>query len=348
VLSHPLYLLVKVYVTAALHVYFNKIKVYGKENLKGNGPFLFVANHQNAFMDGVLIVITNSFPVHFLVRADIFKKAWARTLLAFCKLIPVYRIRDGFSSLSKNQEQFDECARLFKKKESVLIFPEGNHAATRSLRPLSKGFTRIAFEAQRQHPEMNLQVVPVGINYSHHRAFNSRVSIYFGKPIPVADYYKEPIPQQANAFKDHVAEEIKKRIAHIDDEARYEEILTKLNASNPDYFSPEETNERIRKIEMGEALPPTVRSMPILYTLFAPLRPLVYLINLPVIFGWRKFSKGIKDKVFITSLKFGYGIFVVQLYYLLIMGVSSIWIGWWCGLVYAGLVGTLRVLRKQV
>ena len=347
-LSHPIYLIVKVYITAALHVYFNKLKVYGKENLKGNGPFLFVANHQNAFMDGVLIVITNSFPVHFLVRADIFKKAWARTLLAFCKLIPVYRLRDGFSSLSKNQEQFDECARLFKKKESVLIFPEGNHGATRSLRPLSKGFTRIAFEAQRQYPEMNLQVVPVGINYSHHHAFNSRVSIYFGKPIPVSDYYKEPIPQQANSFKDHVAEEIKKRIAHIDDEIRYEEILTKLNASNPDYFFPDETNERIRKIKRGETIPSTARSTAILYTLLAPLRPLVYLINLPVILGWRKFSKGIKDKVFITSLKFGYGIFVVQSYYLLLMGMSSIWIGWWSGLVYAGLVGTLRVLRKAV
>ena len=28
----------------------------------------------------------------------------------------------------------------------------------------------------------------------------------------------------------------------------YDEILTKLNASNPDYFNPEETNQQIEKI----------------------------------------------------------------------------------------------------
>jgi 1-acyl-sn-glycerol-3-phosphate acyltransferase len=332
----------------ALHFYFNKLKVYGRENLQGNGPFLFAANHQNAFMDGVLIVITNPFPVHFLIRADIFKKAWAVPLLKFCKLLPVYRIRDGFSSLSKNQEQFDECVRLFRKKESILIFPEGNHSATRKLRTLSKGFTRIAFEAQRQRPEMNLQIVPVGINYSHHQAFNSRVSIYFGKPIPVSEYYKEPLPQQANLLKDHVAGEIAKRIAHIDDEARYEELLSKLNATNPDYFDPGETNERIKKIESGEPVPVTTRKSPWFYSALSFLKPLAYAINLPVILGWRKFRKGIQDPVFITSLKFGYGISVVQLYYMLLMGVCSIWIGWWCWLVYVGLLGTLKILRKPV
>ena len=343
-----LYPLARFYVSACIHFYFNKLKVYGRENLKGNGPFLFAANHQNAFMDGVLIIVVNSFPVHFLVRADIFKKAWARTLLAFCKLIPVYRIRDGYASLNKNQEQFDECAKLFKKKESVLIFPEGNHGATRKLRPLSKGFTRIAFEAHRQHPDMNLQVVPVGINYSHHHAFNSRVSIYFGKPISVSEYFKEPLPQQSTLFKDRVGEEIKKLIAHIDDEARYEEILSKLNASNPDYFFPDETNDRISKIEKGETVAATARKTPWVYSILKPLKPLVFLINFPVILGWRKFSKTIKDPVFISSLKFAYGISVVQLYYTLLMGVSSIWIGWWCWLVYVGLLASLKILRKPV
>jgi len=326
--------------------YFNRVKVHGRENLAGNGPFLFASNHTNAFMDGLLVVIVNSFPVHFLIRADIFKTAFARTMLTFLKLMPVYRIRDGFDSLGKNQQQFDACVKLFMKKESVLIFPEGNHGATRRLRTLSKGFTRIAFEAQRQHPEINLQVVPVGMNYSHFRAFNSRVGIYFGKPIPVSEYFKEPLPQQSTLFKDRVGEEIKKLISHIDDEARYDEILARLNATNPDYFYPDETNERIQKIEKGETVQPTIRETPWLYQALTPLRPLAYLINLPVIAGWRKFSKRIKDPVFITSLKFGYGIVVVHIYYVLLMGISSIWVGWWALFVYPALLGTLKILRR--
>jgi len=343
-----LYQLAKAYVKTTLHFYFNTIKVIGRENLVGDGPFLLVANHQNAFMDGLLIVVENSFPVHFLIRADIFKKPWVIALLKFCKLMPVYRIRDGFSSLAKNQEQFDECIKLFLKKESVLIFPEGNHSDTRRLRPLSKGFTRIVFEAERQHPEMKLKVVPVGINYSNHKAFNSRVSIYYGAPIPASEYFKEPIPTYANLFKEKVEIEIKNLIAHIDDEARYEEILAKLNDTNPDYFNPFETNDRIHKISSGEDVARTERKTPILYRIFSILKPLAWLINWPVMTGWQQFIRGIKDKVFTTSLKFGYGIFVIQLYYILIMGVAAIWLGWWTLALYPVLLSTLKILRKPV
>lgn len=347
-MSQLFYQLLKFYVNLSARFYFNKIKEYGRENLIGSGPFLFVANHQNAFMDGVLVGIKHSFPVHFLIRADIFKKKWAANMLRALKLMPVYRMRDGVENLSKNEEQFNECVRLFVKKESILIFAEGNHGHTRKLRPLSKGFTRIVFEAQRQHPQMNLQIIPVGINYAHHRAFNSRVSIHYGKPISAAEYFKEPLTLQTNIFRERMALEMKQLITHIDDETRYEEILAALNASNPDYFDPIETNERVQKIMRGETVARTERKPPILFKLATPLRPIAYLINWPVEMGWRKFSKKIKDPVFTTSLKFGYGITVLQLYYLILTSVSAFFIGWWALLVYPSLLLTLKILRKPV
>jgi 1-acyl-sn-glycerol-3-phosphate acyltransferase len=347
-MSEIIYQLLKFYVWASTRFYFNKVRVLGKENVKGDGPFLFVANHQNAFMDGLLIVTINRVPVHFLIRADIFKKKLAAKMLRILKLMPVYRIRDGAENLHKNEEQFNECVRLFRNKESVLIFPEGNHGHTRKLRPLSKGFTRIVFEAQRQHPEMNLQVVPTGINYSNHTAFNSRVSIYYGKPIPASEYYKEPLTVQTNLFRERMALELKKLMTHIDDEVRYEEILTKLNASNPDYFDPNETNQRIEKITRGEAVAHTERKTPLFNIITTPLKPLAWLINWPVALGWRKFIKKIKDPVFVGSLKFGYGIFVVHVYYVLLMAIASVFIGWWALLVYPSLLLTLKILRKPV
>jgi 1-acyl-sn-glycerol-3-phosphate acyltransferase len=347
-MSQFLYQILRIYVTLSVRFYFNTVKVYGKENLKGDGPFLFAANHQNAFMDGVLIVIVNSFPVHFLIRADIFKKKWAAKLLRGLKLMPVYRIRDGAENLHKNEEQFNECIRLFMKKESVLIFPEGNHGNTRKLRPLSKGFTRIVFEAQRQHPEMNLRIVPVGINYSHYKAFNSRVSIHYGKPIPASEYFKEPLAVQTNLFRERMFGEIQKLITHIGDEARYEEILAKLNATNPDYFDPIETNQRIQKIQNGEPVARTERKTSLFYLLTTPLRPLAWLINKPVEIGWRKFIRKVKDPVFVTSMKYGYGFSVVHIYYMLLMAIAMIFIGWWGLLVYPALLLTLKILRKPV
>src|SRR5262245_12852056 len=112
-MSEIIYQLLKFYVWASTRFYFNKVRVFGKENVKGDGPFLFVANHQNAFMDGLLFATANRVPVHFLIRADIFKKKFAAAMLRILKLMPVYRIRDGAENLHKNEEQFNECVRLF-------------------------------------------------------------------------------------------------------------------------------------------------------------------------------------------------------------------------------------------
>ena len=73
--------------------------------------------------------------------------------------------------------------------------------------------------------------------------------------------------------------EIKKLITHIDDDARYEEILAKLNATNPDYFDPIETNQRIQKIQSGEPVARMERKTSLFYLLTTPLRPLAWLIN---------------------------------------------------------------------
>lgn len=345
-MQHFLYLILKSYVRPSIYWYFSSIKEYGKENLRGTGPFLFVANHQNAFMDGVVMVAVNTFPVHFLIRADIFKNKLAARILKFLKLIPVYRIRDGWGNLEKNHDQFDECIRLFKLGESVLIFPEGNHAETRRLRPLSKGFTRIAFEALRQHPDLNLRVVPVGINYGHHRAFNKPLSLHYGKPIDIREFMKEPLPQYANQFKDEVDRQIRARVCDIP-EANYEVNLKKLVATNPDFSNLEDTRNRVAKIERGEAVAKTVKKAPWLYKLGLPLLPLAYLINFPLVLGWRKFKGVIKDPAFTTSMKYGFGFLVAQIYFILLMGIGAYFVGWWALFVYPLCLVLLKLFRPS-
>lgn len=339
--------LLRIYITVATRFYFDKIEVHGSEHLKSARPLLFAANHQNAFMDGVLVAIHNYYPVNIFIRADVFNKNWARVLLRFIRLMPVYRIRDGWDSLGKNQQQFDDSVKLFLKKEAVMLFPEGNHGSKRRLRTLSRGFTRIPFEALKRHPQINLHIVPVGINYSDFHSFNSRVSIHYGKPIPAQEYFVEPLAHQATLLKDRVSSDLKKLITHIESEEQYEEIYAKLMATNPDFSRPLEMNERIRKIESGESVSPTpITGKNWMDYLLLPLKPFAFLINYPVIWGWQKVKSKIKDPVFITSLRFGYGITVVQVYYLILIGVSSIWIDWWALLIYPGLLATLKILKR--
>ena len=50
-------ILLKMWVWIAIHVYFRRIKVTGKENIPKDKPIIFAPNHQYAFMDALLIVV---------------------------------------------------------------------------------------------------------------------------------------------------------------------------------------------------------------------------------------------------------------------------------------------------
>jgi len=172
------YKTVRFYVKLALLSYFKKIQVYGFENIPKKQPILFVSNHRNGLIDPILIAISSGRVHNFLTRASAFKNPVASFLLRSIKMLPIYRIRDGIDSIQRNQAVFEACYTAFDKKESVVIFPEGNHGLYRRLRPLSKGFTRIAFGYMDKYAKENLLIVPVGINYSDMQEKGSAVSLY--------------------------------------------------------------------------------------------------------------------------------------------------------------------------
>ena len=70
--------------------------------------------------------------------------------------MPIYRIRDGVQQLGKNQEIFEQCFSILNKQKALMIFPEGSHNRKRTIRPLSKGFTRILYGTLEKYLELNL------------------------------------------------------------------------------------------------------------------------------------------------------------------------------------------------
>jgi hypothetical protein len=232
-------------------------------------------------------------------------------------MMPIYRIRDGWQALAQNKETFDYCKAAFLHGDAIIMFPEGSHGEKRRVRPLSKGFTRVAFETLEQHSGLTIHIVPVGLNYTAHQKFRSGVSIYYGPPIKANDYFKEPLQSESARLRVDLMESMRKLTLHIEDLDRYSETITRLENSGVDYLNPDDANRRVADIE--HAVPRRKNSEPNSAgkIMLFPFYYLALLVNAVPLALWYRTAKKIKDPVFIASIKFCLGIFVFPAVYIL-------------------------------
>ncbi len=209
-------------------VYYRKIIVIGSENINPDHHLIFAPNHQNALMDALAVLFTHKGQPVFLARADIFRKKAVAAFLYFIKILPVYRLRDGFSSLKSNDDIFRKTIDVLKNKNGLVILPEGDHAGFRRLRQLKKGICRIAFHADEATDfKLNIKIIPVGIEYSNYSRFRQVLTVIYGKPIEVSEYhqmYRESPEKALNELRTRLSTEIKRIMVHIESEDDYEAI----------------------------------------------------------------------------------------------------------------------------
>ena len=207
-------------------VFYKRIVILNQELVPKNAHLVFTANHQNALMDALVFLFGFDGCLVFMSRSDIFRKPFIASLLYFMRMLPIYRIRDGYSEVRKNDAMFLKTLEVIKKEIGLVIMAEGNHGAERRLRPLKKGFARIAFQAEEASDfTLNMQVVAVGIDYSNYENFRSELLINFGKPILVSDYYEtyKKTPSIAiNQIKEKLADELKLLMVQIKSEKHYD------------------------------------------------------------------------------------------------------------------------------
>ena len=213
----------------ASYLYFRKLRVVGRENVPIKGPLIFAINHQNALLDALLLSVLSVRNPHFLTRGDIFKKKFVDKLLRGVKMLPIYRIRDGFDSVKMNAPIFEATKKILKKGGVVGIFPEGSHSLLYKIRPLKKGIARIAFMSEAASDfDLNLQIIPIGIQYESHFFTWGRTIVSFGKPIRVSDYKEIYINDQNKAHEkllESISHELKSLVLHVEDKADYDQVL---------------------------------------------------------------------------------------------------------------------------
>lgn len=237
--DNKLYTILRPFVDHHLRKSFRRYKVIGQENIPQDGACIFAANHTNTLMDALVLLSMNSEKKVFIARGDIFKKPFIAKLMHFCRILPIYRIRDGFKSVKdNNSEIIDKAADVVHDSVKLFLYPEGSHRTKHSLRQLSKGIFHIALQANSQFGhEKPIYIVPAGIEYGDYFRYRSTVLINFGKAINVTEFVNQHKDENEavimNGLRDLLTERLAAQISFIpDSERNYEAIweLTKIKS----------------------------------------------------------------------------------------------------------------------
>ncbi len=237
-----LYRIVKPFATIALKTNFRRIYFSNAQVIPKNKPVILAVNHPSAFLEPCLLACLLPQPLHFLVRGDMFISALSKRIFNALHMIPIYRIRDGgFGKVKRNFSTFELCYEKLAENKTIMILAEGNTIQEKRLRPIQKGTARIAFGALGKDENLDLKIVPVGVNYTYADQFRSHVMFEFGEPISIQNYkedYEKHPETAARMLTSEIGERLKRHVIIIDkkeDEDLTEKLFV-LHRNN--YYEP--------------------------------------------------------------------------------------------------------------
>ena len=175
-----------------LPVYFRRIEIVGREHFPAEGPVIIAATHRSRW-DALIVPYTIGQDVtgrtlRFMVTADEIKgvQGW------FIRRLGGFPINTRQPTIAALRHSVD----LLQHGEALVIFPEGNiYRQSAALKP---GLARLALQAEASQTNLNVQILPIAIQYSKPLVpWRSVVRVHVGKAIKVAEYQSEPPKQGA-------------------------------------------------------------------------------------------------------------------------------------------------------
>ena len=176
---------------------------------------MLASNHPNSFLDAIILCTLFDGTIYSLARGDAFKNKTAAKFLRLFKMFPVYRVSEGVENLEENYSTFKLCKDLFKKNGIVLIFSEGLCVNEWHLRSLKKGTARLAISSWQDG--IDVEVLPVAINYSSFSRFGKNLKLSFGDIITKdAINYKDTDGNAIRLFNENLKHQLGKYVFEID------------------------------------------------------------------------------------------------------------------------------------
>jgi acyl-[acyl-carrier-protein]-phospholipid O-acyltransferase / long-chain-fatty-acid--[acyl-carrier-protein] ligase len=163
---------------------FYQIRVYGRQNVKPRTGALLVSNHVS-WLDGALLLLTNSRPVHIIAFAGNFSNPFMKFLGNFTDAILIGKgPKSIVAGLTKARE-------ALAAGELVAIFPEGGITRTGQVQGFKPGVLRIVEGAKAP-------IIPVYIDELWGSIFSFEGGKFFWKwpkrwPYPISIHFGHPI-----------------------------------------------------------------------------------------------------------------------------------------------------------
>ncbi|MEF8797124.1 MAG: 1-acyl-sn-glycerol-3-phosphate acyltransferase [Salinivenus sp.] len=295
---------------------FRRVEVRGMDRVPWEKPCIVSPNHQNAFLDALLVGAFAPVKLTYLSRASVFgtRLDW---FLDALRMVPIYRRRDGFGKLSRNEQIFAALREKLRRGESMVMFSETEHALTYHLRPISRGSSRFALESQAAI-DREVMVVPVGINYYHHTRLGFKVSLVVGEPLPAREYidqYRDHEARGINALREDLTDAMKACLLVPDKTDDYRERVDRINRKNEGLSFP----EMKRALRTPETLAAKGEHRPGLETLAQGIS----VLNAGPLWLTSTLMRWVDEPAFAASLKFAVGMLVLPVWWLGLFGVGT-------------------------
>lgn len=222
------YAVLRPFVRLGLRIFFRRVEVVGMKNIPEGKPVILVANHQNAMLDPLVLCVENKRQLHWLTRADVFRKPTVGKLLRKLNMLPVYRERDRVDDLSAyNKITFDISNARLKAASIICMFPEGTHRGKKQLVPLKKGVARLALNALDSGLS-DICIVPVGIDYEDYYNYRKDLLIQVGEAIDLSAFQNYQESERSKAQTEiirQVREGLESVMIDIENELVYDEAF---------------------------------------------------------------------------------------------------------------------------
>lgn len=224
-----IYNLFRFWANIAIRVFYGKIEVSGIANIPKGVPLLIASNHPNGFLEPIIMACLFPRPLHFMVRGDVFNMKWLKPILEATNQIPIFRFKDGFTDLRKNDSNLQQAYRALDKEAAIILFIEGGTINIKKLRPFQKGLGRMASDyLDREESRQDLTILPVAINFVSPFVLRSRVVLNIGQPLEAKEYFTDSLskPTQIKHLTDDLYKQVKPLAFHVSKDDR-QPILNK-------------------------------------------------------------------------------------------------------------------------